>query len=81
MEFTCGAKALPGNVTHHWTKDGLQLHEISGLEARVSHKKDGTLVVSPVSSDDSGVYMCEVSNGIGEVRTASAYLNVECKCV
>lgn len=79
LEFPCGAKALPGNVTIQWSKDGQPIREVSSLETRLNIKRDGTLVVNPVSGDDSGLYKCEVSNGIGDPQVASAYLNVECE--
>lgn len=79
VEFTCGAKAMPGNVTVRWSRDGAFVKSISSLETRVTIKKDGSMVINPVSADDSGQYLCEVSNGIGDPQSASAYLNVECK--
>lgn len=78
VEFTCGAKAMPGNVTVRWSRDGAIVKSISSLETRVTIKKDGSMVINPVSADDSGQYLCEVSNGIGDPQSASAYLNVEC---
>ncbi|VVC39592.1 Fibronectin type III,Immunoglobulin subtype,Immunoglobulin-like domain,Immunoglobulin-like [Cinara cedri] len=77
VEFTCGAKAMPGNVTVRWSRDGVFVKSISSLETRVTIKKDGSMVINPVSADDSGQYLCEVSNGIGEPQSASAYLNIE----
>ncbi|XP_060841197.1 protein turtle isoform X5 [Rhopalosiphum padi] len=77
VEFTCGAKAMPGNVTVRWSRDGAIVKSISSLETRVTIKKDGSMVINPVSADDSGQYLCEVSNGIGDPQSASAYLNVE----
>jgi hypothetical protein len=53
--------------------------EVAALETRVTIRRDGTLIVNPVSADDSGQYLCEVTNGIGEPQSAAAYLNVECK--
>lgn len=79
LEFPCGAKALPGNVTIQWFKDGQPVRDVTSLETRLNIKRDGTLVLNPVSSDDSGHYKCEVSNGIGDPQVASAFLNVECK--
>lgn len=78
VEFLCGAKAMPGNVTVRWSRDGAFVKSISSLETRVTIKKDGSMVINPVSADDSGQYLCEVSNGIGDPQSASAYLNVEC---
>lgn len=79
VEFTCGAKAMPGNVTVRWSRDGAVVKSISSLETRVTIKKDGSMVINPVSADDTGQYLCEVSNGIGDPQSASAYLNVECE--
>lgn len=78
-QFTCEAKALPGNVTVRWFREGSPVREVAALETRVSVKRDGSLIVNPVSADDSGQYLCEVTNGIGEPQSASAYLNVECE--
>ncbi|XP_017772989.1 PREDICTED: protein turtle isoform X2 [Nicrophorus vespilloides] len=77
VQFSCEAKALPGNVTVKWFREGAPVKEVTALETRVTIRKDGALVVNPVSADDSGQYLCEVSNGIGEPQSASAYLNVE----
>lgn len=77
--FTCEARSLPSNVTVRWFREGAPIKEVSSLETRISIKMDGSLEINPVSADDSGQYLCEVSNGIGEPQTASAYLNVECK--
>ncbi|XP_046388423.1 protein turtle-like isoform X4 [Ischnura elegans] len=75
--FSCEAKALPGNVTVRWFREGVPVREVSALETRVTIRRDGSLVVNPVSADDSGLFLCEVTNGIGEPQSASAFLNVE----
>lgn len=77
--FTCEAKAMPGNVTVRWFREGSPVREVASLETRVTIRKDGSLIINPVSADDSGQYLCEVSNGIGDPQSASAYLNVECE--
>uniref|UniRef100_A0A6B2ECB6 Putative neural cell adhesion molecule l1 n=1 Tax=Phlebotomus kandelakii TaxID=1109342 RepID=A0A6B2ECB6_9DIPT len=76
-QFTCEAKAMPGNVTVRWFREGISVQEVAALETRVTIRKDGSLIINPVSADDSGLYLCEVSNGIGDPQSASAYLNVE----
>lgn len=81
VQFNCEAKALPGNVTVKWFREGAPVREVTSLETRITIRRDGSLVVNPVSADDSGQYLCEVSNGIGEPQSASAYLNVECKFI
>lgn len=77
--FSCEAKAMPGNVTVRWFREGSPVREVASLETRVTIRKDGSLIINPVSADDSGTYLCEVTNGIGDPQSASAYLNVECK--
>ncbi|XP_034187587.2 protein turtle isoform X9 [Osmia lignaria lignaria] len=77
VQFSCEAKALPGNVTVRWFREGAPVTEVSALDTRVSIKTNGSLVINPVSADDSGQYLCEVTNGIGDPQSASAYLNVE----
>ena len=79
VQFTCEAKAMPGNVTVRWYREGTLVHEVQALDSRVTVRKDNALVINPVSADDSGQYLCEVSNGIGDPQSASAYLNVECE--
>lgn len=79
VQFNCEAKALPGNVTVRWFREGSPVTELSELDTRVTIKSDGSLVINPVSADDSGQYLCEVTNGIGDPQSASAYLNVECE--
>ncbi|XP_043271158.1 protein turtle isoform X2 [Venturia canescens] len=77
VQFSCEAKALPGNVTVRWFREGAPVTEVSALDTRVSIRMDGSLVINPVSADDSGQYLCQVTNGIGEPQSATAYLNVE----
>nr|XP_031847978.1 protein turtle-like isoform X4 [Nomia melanderi] len=77
VQFSCEAKALPGNVTVRWFREGAPVTEVSALDTRVTIKADGSLVINPVSADDSGQYLCEVTNGIGDPQSANAYLNVE----
>lgn len=79
VQFSCEAKALPGNVTVKWFREGAPVAEVAALETRVTIRRDGALVINPVAADDSGQYLCEVSNGIGDPQSASAYLNVECE--
>jgi hypothetical protein len=81
VQFTCEAKAMPGNVTVRWFREGAPVKEVAALETRVTIRKDGTLIVNPVGADDSGWYTCEVSNGIGDAQSAAAYLNVECELI
>lgn len=79
VEFPCEAKALPGNVTVIWKREGVAIDKLSWLDIRAIVRKDGALVINPTSADDGGFFTCEVSNGIGTPQRATAYLNVECK--
>lgn len=79
VEFRCKGEAMPTNVTVSWYREGQSVKDVAQLQTRVSVTKNGTLIIDPVSGDDSGAYTCEVSNGIGDPQSASAYLNVECE--
>ncbi|XP_063848407.1 protein turtle-like isoform X2 [Scylla paramamosain] len=76
-EFPCEAKALPGNVTVNWKREGVSIDKLSWLDSRSFTRRDGALVINPTSSEDGGFFTCEVSNGIGTPQKATAYLNVE----
>lgn len=76
-EFACEAKALPSNVTHKWFFNGQPISQLSSASSRVQVKQDGTLSLHPTTSDDTGLYTCEVWNGIGSPETQSAYLDVQ----
>ncbi|KAH1021035.1 hypothetical protein HUJ04_010608, partial [Dendroctonus ponderosae] len=52
VQFTCEAKALPGNVTVKWYREGAPVTELAALETRVNVKKDGALVINPVIPED-----------------------------
>ena len=79
LEMPCEARGLPGNLSVTWFRESHAIRSIPWLESRTLFKKDGSLVISPVHSDDRGLYSCEVTNGIGEPQRASAYIEVECK--
>ncbi|XP_064078244.1 protein turtle-like isoform X11 [Macrobrachium nipponense] len=76
-EFPCEAKALPGNVTVTWKREGVAINKLSWLDTRSIIRRDGSLVINPTSADDGGYFTCEVSNGIGTPQRATAFLNVE----
>lgn len=79
VEMTCEAKALPSNVTYRWFHKGIEISQLSWLTTRTVVKRDGTLLINPTSSDDSGKFTCDAYNGIGEPDTASAHLSIECE--
>ncbi|KAG1679580.1 Protein turtle [Nymphon striatum] len=77
-EFICESKALPSNVTHRWYRNDIPISDLSWMSQRISvRESDGTLIIERTTSDDSGKYSCEVTNGIGQQQTAFAYLDVQ----
>lgn len=78
LEMPCEARGLPGNLSVVWYRENHAVRSIPWLESRTLLKRDGALVISPVHSDDRGLYTCQVTNGIGEPQKASAFLEVEC---
>lgn len=79
VTLECEAKSMPGNVTVRWFREGFPVREDTSLDTRVTILKDGSLNFYPVKGDDSGDYLCEASNGIGDPQRASVHLNVERK--
>ncbi|XP_037574200.1 protein turtle-like isoform X1 [Dermacentor silvarum] len=76
-EFVCEARALPSNITHRWFYNGVEISKLTWLQTRTLVRQDGTLFINPTAADDSGFYTCEISNGIGQPESATAYLNIE----
>src|SRR5690606_3316402 len=76
-EFACEAKALPSNITHKWFFNGQPIAQLSSLHSRTQQRPDGSLLLQPTSSEDSGIFTCEVWNGIGVPEMQSAYLDVQ----
>ena len=66
VKITCKATGNPPpNVT--WSKDGQTVGKNRDLE------------IQEVNRNDSGMYECQVNNGVGLVKTASALVTVQCK--
>ncbi|ELU05781.1 hypothetical protein CAPTEDRAFT_193229 [Capitella teleta] len=80
-KMQCEADGYPRNITYHWFKDRQSVQEIHGLMARAAIYADGSLVISSVIKEDSGLYSCRPSNGLGPPPEASAYLNITCECL
>ena len=80
VEMSCGAKGTPSNITYRWYHKGILISQLSWLAQRTQIKPDGTLIIKSTTAEDSGMLMCDSTNGInGEPDTAFAYLSVECK--
>ena len=75
-ELSCEAKALPSNITYKWYFNGVSISQINSLDSRAIIRQNGMLQIHPVSSEDTGIFTCEVFNGIGVPEMQSAYLNV-----
>jgi len=77
VEIPCEAKALPSNITYKWYFNGVSISQISSLDSRALVRHNGMLQIHPVSGEDTGIFTCEVFNGIGVPEMQSAYLNVQ----
>nr|CAD7590105.1 unnamed protein product [Timema genevievae] len=73
VRFPCEISPA-SNLTVEWTHDGTSLSALPSLQGRASAQRDGSLVINPVTSEDSGFYSCEIMTGSD---SAMAYLNVE----
>ena len=79
VRIPCEGQAEPANLTVRWYKDGIPVHKMGTLGQRTSILGDGTLQIRLITSEDSGWYTCEITNGIGRSIMERAYINVECK--
>jgi len=78
---------LPQNLTVNETNPIAVSCDASGFpEPSVKWKKDGQILSQPKqlsiqTSDrsDTGLYVCTASNGVGQDKTAQAYVTVQCK--
>lgn len=69
----------PDNSQASWYKDGMLLQEIQDLVRRSYMGPDGSLSIDPTMMSDLGEYECKVRNNEGELQTAKAFLNIQCK--
>ena len=63
----CEASGYPA-PTITWTKDGRQLQ---GAQTTVN--------IGQSRENDAGRYVCTADNGVGQPKTAEAYIIVQCK--
>lgn len=55
VTFPCEWRANPANATVVWYRDGIPIRQISSLESRIETPSEGSLIISPVHMDDSGI--------------------------
>ena len=73
IELSCKAGGNPPPEVH-WTKEG------GGLVSQGKTVMAGSgLVLTSVSREDEGLYLCTASNGVGAPASASVRLTVLCK--
>ena len=65
---TCDASGFP-EPSFTWTKDGQVLSQPKELSIQRSGR------------NDAGMYVCSANNGVGQEKTAKAYVTVQCKFV
>jgi len=80
-QLVCDADGEPDNLTYAWLHSG-RLVPWSAEQSRRTTIRNGTLIISNVTKDDSGRYTCRPGNGLlgeSEGPEASAYINVTCE--
>lgn len=60
VEMICQARAMPNNITYKWFFNDRPIDKSRWSIA----KRDGTLIIQSLTSDDQGNYKCQASNGI-----------------
>lgn len=63
---SCDASGFP-EPSFTWTKDGQVVSQAKQLNFQRSHR------------NNAGMYVCTASNGVGQDKTAKAYVTVQCK--
>lgn len=58
----------------------LEIYYKQDLKRRASIGLNGTLVIKSAAMGDLGEYTCVVTGETGDQQSASAFLNVQCKC-
>lgn len=77
VTFSCNASGDP-EPTVSWTKDGSILSPVN--DVRISFGAESkSLTIMNISRRDSGQYRCVASNSLGNVSSAAATLDVQCK--
>ena len=90
---TCTATGIPVPMTFIWLKDGVKQNytknsdriSVSGLSASVPYSTSNGIVqsvsqvltFSSAVNEDSGMYACRVSNGVGNSVTVNMQLVVQ----
>jgi len=83
IQFT----TLPQNVTVNETDPIVVSCDVSGFpepsfkweKDRQSLSQSKQLSIQTSNRSDTGMYVCTASNGIGQDKTAQAYVTVQCK--
>lgn len=65
---SCDASGFP-EPSFTWTKGGQVVSQAKRLNIQRSHR------------GNTGMYVCTASNGVGQNKTAKAYVTVQCKFV
>ena len=74
VTFTCQATSGDGDITYLWQ------HVDNGSEldlSRTSGINSNELIISNVSPDDAGSYVCIASNKNGQTKSRKAILDVQ----
>lgn len=76
-EFECRPKN-PESIIK-WYKDGEAVTDLGDLAARSILADNGSFIIKHAAISDPGEYECHVLNNDGELQSASAFLDVQCK--
>lgn len=76
--FHCVTKVQDSSLVN-WFKDGQPMVELHDLKSRSIVGPDGSLSIDPTLMSDLGEYECVVKNTMGDIQSARAFLNIQCK--
>lgn len=75
-KFDCSGSSLGGRMVTAWYKGNTPVEQVAFLEDRLTQSGDGSIEISNTHPDDSGFYICELTNGMGALETIAAQLRV-----
>eukprot|EP00092_Neocalanus_flemingeri_P027169 GFUD01029465.1.p1 GENE.GFUD01029465.1~~GFUD01029465.1.p1 ORF type:complete len:1258 (-),score=258.89 GFUD01029465.1:483-4217(-) len=76
VRFDCSGNTLAGVMDTAWYKGNKPVEEVMFLQDRLKQTDGGSIEIISVHPDDSGSYVCQLTNGMGASERIAAELKV-----
>jgi len=74
--FNCSGSSLGGRMVATWYKGNTPVQQVAFLQDRLTQVADGSIEITNTHPDDSGFYVCELTNGLGAQERIASELRV-----